>query len=339
MNRQTFGKTGIEIPPIVFGTSNLGNLFQELPLETKREIIKEWFKKVDSPIVIDTAGKYGAGLALEVLGTELAALGIRPEQVVISNKLGWRRVPLVASEPTFEPGAWFGLEHDAVQDISYDGILRCWDEGNELLGDYPAQLASVHDPDEYLAGASSTAERTERLDHILSAYRALGELKEMNLVAGIGVGSKDWTIIQEISRLVPLDWVMIANSFTIYQHPPELLDFISHLAADGIGIINSAVYHSGFLVGGSHFDYRPVTDPALFAWRDSFQEICREFGVQPADACVSFAMAPDGIQAIALSSSNPARVAKNVASVTAEIPDEFWKALEQAALITASPIA
>ena len=54
----------------------------------------------------------------------------------------------------FEPGVWMGLEHDAVQRISYDGILECWDEGCRLLGDaYKPRLASVHDPDEYLAAA------------------------------------------------------------------------------------------------------------------------------------------------------------------------------------------
>ncbi|WP_252734005.1 hypothetical protein [Pseudoalteromonas sp. C2R02] len=31
---------------------------------------------------------------------------------------------LTSDEPTFEPGAWFNLKHDAVQDISYQGILE-----------------------------------------------------------------------------------------------------------------------------------------------------------------------------------------------------------------------
>src|SRR5690606_20692148 len=128
-------------------------------------------------VVIDTAGTNGAGLALEVLRRELEALQVDPADVLISNKLAWRRVPLTTSEPTFEPGAWIDIQHDAVQDISYNGILRCWAEGSELLGPYHARLLSVHDPDEYLAAASDEGDRQRRLNDILSAYRALTELR------------------------------------------------------------------------------------------------------------------------------------------------------------------
>jgi hypothetical protein len=55
-------------------------------------------------IKFDSAGKHGAGLALEVLGRSLRWLNIAPECVVIINKLGWLRSPLRGGEPTFEPG-------------------------------------------------------------------------------------------------------------------------------------------------------------------------------------------------------------------------------------------
>ena len=71
-----------------------------------------------------------------------------------------------------------GLEHDAEQRISYDGILECWDEGCRLLGEaYKPRLASVHDPDEYLAAASSPDDRRRRFDDIFEAYRALGGIE------------------------------------------------------------------------------------------------------------------------------------------------------------------
>ena len=134
---------------IIFGTSCLGNLYRAIPMETKVAIAEEWFAAYPHPI-IDSAGKYGAGLSLECIGKALRALGKRPDDITISVKLGWRRKPLVTPEPTFEPGAWAGLEWDAKQDISYDGILRCYEEAKELLGGYRIDLVSVHDPDEYL---------------------------------------------------------------------------------------------------------------------------------------------------------------------------------------------
>src|SRR5262245_30940369 len=124
MKHLPLGNTGLRIPRLVFGTSCLGNLYEALAAETKLAISREWLEHVPAPVALDCAGKYGAGLALEVMGANLRELGVAPEQVVISNKLGWLRTPLRTAEPTFEPGVWVGLEHDAVQRIGYAGILE-----------------------------------------------------------------------------------------------------------------------------------------------------------------------------------------------------------------------
>src|SRR5262245_32862139 len=116
------GNTGLRVPPIVFGSSALGNLYGVIPDVAKLEIVSEWLEHVSPPVVIDTAGKYGAGLALEVIGRSLAKFETLPSDVLISSKLGWKRAPLTTSQPTFEPGVWIDIEHDAVQQISYDGI-------------------------------------------------------------------------------------------------------------------------------------------------------------------------------------------------------------------------
>ena len=336
-----FGRTGLQVPPIVFGTSVLGNAFQTLPDQTKSAIISEWFRHVAPTVFIDTAGKYGAGMALEVIGRALDRLEISPHEVIINNKLAWIRAPLKSSEPNFEPGVWMNLQHDAELRVNYDGILECWEEGCRLLGGRVApQLASLHDPDEYLAAASSPAERDRRFDDILGAYQALHELKEAGLVVGIGVGAKDWRTVKEIDGVVQLDWVMLANSFTIMNHPAELIEFIASLAERRIGIINSAVFHAGFLVGGRYFDYRVVSpdDPIgrrLFSWRKSFTALCEGHGVSPAHACVQFGLSAPGIVAVALNTSHPNRIAENVESVLKKVPDGFWASMKEEGLLTA----
>lgn len=337
MNRQ-LGQTDLRIPPLVFGATTLGNLFRQVPDADKSAIVEGWLQSGLSPVMIDSAGKYGAGLSLEVIGRELQRLGVTPGQVLISNKLAWRRVPLTGPEPTFEPGAWFDLEHDAVQDISYDGIMRCWEEGNQLLGNYPAQVVSVHDPDEYLAAASSTSDRSRRLDDIVAAYRGLHELKAAGIVSAVGVGAKNWKAIEELDKHCDLDWVMFANSFTIMSHPPELLRFMDSLAARSIGIINSALFHGGFLLGGSFFDYRAV-DPAnprdaqRIAWREKLQSTCRELEVSLFDVGVAFGRAHPGVLAVALSSSRADRIAEHVHAVTKQLPAEVWQVLKDRGLI------
>jgi D-threo-aldose 1-dehydrogenase len=337
--KRTFGQTGLQIPPIVYGTSYLGNLYTALSEKVKSDIVSKWFECTEKPVFIDTAGKYGAGLALEVIGKMLDRLGTSPGDIVISNKLGWYRIPLSESEPTFEPGVWAGLEHDAVQKISYTGILECRKQGNYLLGGkYHADLLSVHDPDEYLAAAKDIKDREKRLQDILSAYRALFELKENGKIRAVGIGAKDWRVIKELYEYMNFDWVMIANKFTLYHHPKEIIEFIETLQSDGVGIINSAVFNAGFLTGGSFFDYKkadpsnPLHQP-LFEWRRKFHNICEKFKVKPADACIKFGISHAAISAVALNTSKPDKMHDNVNTLMNDLPEQFWKELKDNRLI------
>ncbi len=338
MQTRVLGQTGLSIPPLVFGATSLGNLFKVVDDQEKSLMVQAWVQSGVAVPLIDSAGKYGAGLSLEVIGRELQRLDISPNDVLISNKLGWRRVPLVANEPTFEPGAWFGIEHDAVQDISYDGILRCYEDGNQLLGNYRPQLVSVHDPDEYLAAAADPSDRRRRLEDIQGAYRALWELRRSGEVAAVGVGAKDWRVIQELSEVCDLEWVMLANSLTIMHHPPELLNFIHQLANRQVGIINSALFHGGFLLGGNFFDYRRVeasdaNDQQRLRWRTEFENVCRRHQISPFQAGVAFGSQIPGVTAVALSSSRADRIASHVEAVQGQVPDALWSELHQEGLI------
>lgn len=339
MKLNEIGTTGVKIPPIIFGTSALGNLYTALDDDTKLEIVRQAIEHVPAPVVFDSAGKYGAGLALEKLGECLEKLNIAPENVIISNKLGWKRTPLLTPEPTFEQGVWMDLKNDAAQDISYEGILNCYEQGNQLLGGrYFPQLASVHDPDEYLAGAQTTKERDARFAEIVEAYRALADLKKQGKVKAVGVGAKNWHVIEEVSKAVELDWVMFANSMTIMHHPKDLLDFMQSLHNKNISIVNSAVFHAGFLIGGKFFDYRliqPDTEEnkRIFAWREKFFELCTRHGISPAVACVSFATTAPGVVSIALNTSKPSNIKSNVESVVTKVPDEFWADMKDNGLI------
>lgn len=342
IEHKPIGNTGLFLPPIVFGTSALGNLYVALEDEAKLAIVKECISHVPHPVVFDSAGKYGAGLALEKLGQCLEKAGIEPSQVIISNKLGWKRIPLCTPEPTFEPGVWRDIKHDAVQDISYNGILTCFEQGNQLLGGkYTPSLLSVHDPDEYLAGAFDASDRKKRFNDILEAYRALSDLKKQGKVKAIGVGAKKWQVIQEIAQWVELDWVMFANSMTILNHPTDLLEFMSQLNKKGIAIINSAVFHAGFLIGGDYFDYKLIKpdspeNKAKFEWREKFFALCQRHSVLPAAACVAFGMTVPGVVSIALNTSKAHHVKGNVESVITTVPSAFWEEMIENNLISKS---
>ncbi|PSL29087.1 aldo/keto reductase [Chitinophaga ginsengisoli] len=326
----------ITLPKVIFGTSGLGNLYVALPDEVKLSIVNESIKCSAKPVVFDSAGKYGAGLALEVLGRSLKQLNVSPSDVLISNKLGWLRTELKTAEPTFEPGIWRDLKYDAVQKISYEGILECYEQGNELLGSYHAELVSVHDPDEYLAASKSEREQTQRYQDILDAYQALNELKKAGKVKAIGVGAKNWRIIKKIADDVMLDWVMIANSMTVHSHPAELAEFMLKLQQQGTAVINSSVFNGGFLTGSAYYNYQ-LTDPAkdknLYQWRQQFYQLCLNHKIEPVQACVIFGLNAPGVTSIALNTTQAERVAQNVALPQSIIPEGFWKEMVGQGLI------
>jgi D-threo-aldose 1-dehydrogenase len=341
-NQLQWNQIKSQLPKVIFGTSTFGNLYEALPIEKKRAIVEAWFECSNDLVCIDSAGKYGAGLALEEIGDGLRFHQIPPSKILISNKLGWKRVPLTTDEPTFEPGVWIDLKHDAVQAISYEGMVECWNQGNSLLRDpFVPQLLSVHDPDEYLEGASSSRDRQNRFKDILGAYEALFELKDKGKALAIGIGAKNWHIIEEISAHVKLDWVMLANSLTVYAHPKEILQFVKKLVQQDIFVINSGIFHSGFLIGSEYFDYKiqhPTTNPELFAWRSQFFSVCKKYGVTPFNACVEFSLGQDGISSIALNTTKPERVKSNFDSVSSKAPSQFWTELQSRGIINQPPV-
>ncbi len=330
-----------ELPKVISGTSLLGNLYKEMPHEEKRAIVKEYIITCPGTPMFDSAGKYGAGLALESLGACLNELGVKPDEVLISNKLAWVRKPLTTPEPTFEKGIWHNLKHDADQKMSYRGIIECFENGNQLLGNYRSRFASVHDPDEYLAAAKNEDEYKKRYEDIIEAYRALAELKREGHILAIGIGAKDWRSIEKISKDVELDWVMIANSYTVYHHPKELVDFVDSLRRQEITIINSAVFHGGFLTGSNFFNYVELSrdNPAhekYYRWRDRFCKICKDYNIEPSAAAIYFGLHIPGVKSIALNSSNPKRVRHNIEMANTEIPSSFWTRMKEEGLMEKS---
>jgi len=331
-------RTKLVIPPFVFGTSGLGNIYKAESYDNKKKIVEAILLSSPEVTFFDTAGKYGAGLSLEVLGSCLKDFKVDKSKVIISNKLGWFRTELLSDEPTFEPGVWKELGFDAEQRISYEGILECYEQGNDLLGEYHSDYVSVHDPDEYLFAAKNREDHQKRYKDILDAYKALLELKDQGKVSAVGIGAKDWRIIRRICKDVKLDWVMIANSLTVISHSDELIEFLAELDRYDIPVINSAIFNGGFLIGSDYYNYRLLDesrgdDRILIQWRSRFYQACDQFGLSPAVVCFHYAKHFPGIKSIAMSTSKAEKVALNIEMANHTVPGAFWETMIAQGLI------
>ncbi len=300
---------------MVFGTCALGNVRRVITEQAKLAVCGEWFQRVAPPVFIDTSSQFGAGMALEAIGQALDRLEIPPDEVIISDRLPW-----------------------TDGRICYAGIRESWEDDCRLLGGrHPPQIVSLLDPDKYLAVADACA-RARRFQEVLDAYRELSELKAAGKVAGVGVTATDWRVAQEIGEAVELDWIMLIGCFTVMHHPSELCEFMGRLAKQQIAIIISAVFHGGFLVGGSEFDGHQVhaDDPvnrSLFVWRKSFAALCHGHGITPAHACIQFALSAPGVVAVAVDTSRIDRIAENVESAITKVPAAFWASMKDERLL------
>lgn len=113
---------------------------------------------------------------------------------------------------------------------------------------------------------------------------------------------------------------------------------MAELERKKVMIINAAVFHSGFLVGGDYFDYtirKPGTpeNDDLYRWRTEFFAVCKEFKIKPAAACIQFALRAPDVNSVALNTTDVERIKENIEFAEMSIPVEYWMALKSKGLI------
>ena len=169
------------------------------------------------------------------------------------------------------------------------------------------------------------------LREIKEAYDALFELKARGEAESVGIGSKDWRVIEMLWRDgVKFDWAMFACQPTLLVHPPELISFVNELKAAGVTLIDSAVFNGGFLIGSDMLDYRkadPEKDAEAFAFRERYLDLCRHYGLDPAAPAVQYAYRL-GFDSVALNTSSPKRILQNASYASVPVPDNFWREIE-----------
>ena len=89
MERRPIGSTGVEVTPIMFGTSGLGNMPETYGYEVDEERAHATIRAIfDGPAnCLDTSNNYGFGRSEERIGAVIRERGGLPDGFAISTKL------------------------------------------------------------------------------------------------------------------------------------------------------------------------------------------------------------------------------------------------------------
>jgi len=290
------GETGLSVPPIVFGTSALGNVGRVITEQSKLAICGEWFQQVAPPAAVEVAYEHGDGMALEVLGRMLRRMEIGSDEVIVCLSVG--------------RGDGEG---------AYDVVHSHWEKSCRLLGDdYRPKLISIAQGSDE---AWQAALELKDADDVRGVGLEVSNISDLDLAAA---GDFDWIALRggfTIMRHRP-DALESMTRFADRQIPLIVS-----------GVFERGFLVGSNRLDGRVLNAEDTADRSLLAWRKSFVALCDGHGISPAHACVQFALSAPGIVAVTLESSYADRVADNVVAVARNAPSNFWQSMKEEGLL------
>ncbi|MBD7917882.1 aldo/keto reductase [Cellulomonas sp. Sa3CUA2] len=291
--------TGLTVSALALGGSPLGSMPEnyghdvspERGIDTVRAVLGSDIR------FVDTSNGYSGGESERRIGAALTAAGGVPPGYVIATKV----------DPE---GA----------DYSGERVRRSVLESRARLGLDHLPLVHLHDPEFH------------EFDDITGpdgAVEALVELRESGAVGAIGLAGGR---VQEMARYLALgvfDVLLVHNRWTLVDRSAGAL--ITEARAQGMGVLNAAVYGGGILARGpgapATYGYRPAP-PQLLEAVGAMRRVCAEHGTDLTTAALQFSLRDEQVASTVVGMSRPERVAQTLAAAAADLPDELFDELE-----------
>ncbi len=302
LSKVPLGRTGLQVSPICFGTSGLGDMPDtygysvgtERALATVRAIF-------DGPVnFLDTARIYGMGRSEERIGAVIRERGGLPPGFVISTKLD--RDP--------DTGVF-----DAAR------ARRSLELSLETLGVSRIELLHLHDPEHALDFAQITGPK--------GALSEMLRMRDEGLAVAVGLAAGRADMMIPLIRDWDLDAIITHNRFTLVNRNAE--EMIELCGLKGIAVLNAAPYAGGVLAKGTadfpRYVYQQAGEAALTPVK-RVEEICARYRVPPGAAALQFSMRDKRVASTVCGVSKPERIAETLRWAECAIPDEMWRELE-----------
>ena len=302
MERVKLGRTEVQVTPICFGTSGLGDMPDTYGYSVDEERARQTLRAIlTGPAnFIDTSRNYGFGRSEERIGAALREMGGKPQGFVLSTK----------------------LDRDSETNrFDADVARRSLETSLKALGVDQIDLLHLHDPEH----AESIAEITGPN----GAIEALFKMKEQGLAKAVGLAAGKVDVMLPMLKAYDFDALITHNRFTLVNRNAE--EMIDYAYGKGIAVLNAAPYAGGVLAKGSgsytRYVYQEATDAMLNPVR-KVEEICQRHNVPPGAVALQFSMRDKRITSTICGVSKAQRVHETIEWAQWPVPAAVWTELD-----------
>ena len=330
-DKRPLGRTKLKVTVLGLGTATLGNLYAPVSDADAHDTVKTAF---DAGVrFVDTAPFYGHGWSEHRVGEALR--GYKRDEIVLSTKIGRLLKPKDPGKGGIDGGVFAAvLPFDPVFDYSYDGVMRSVEDSLQRLGTHRIDVLLIHDVDRWTHGSEEAADR-RRKEVLDGGYKAMVKLRESDAVGAIGAGLNEWDSCQKLAEASDLDCFLLAGRYSLLEQ--ELLQtFLPLCQKRGIGVFMGGPYNTGILatgaVSGAMYNYAPAKPDILERVR-KLEAVCQRHKVTLASAALQFPLAHPAVCSVIPGAKTAAEVKRNIATIEAPIPRDFWAELKREKLI------
>ena len=325
MQRNTIGKTNIEVTALGFGGAPLGAVGDRISGETAHDIVERAL--AGGIRYFDTAPLYGHGLSEKRLGATLRT--VARNDFVLSSKIGRLLVPEAQGE------RFQGMRDNepvAIRyDYSYDAVQQSLEASLTRLGLDRIDILLCHDIDVWTHGDKQPSIFDAARQ---GALRAMVDLRDQGVVRAIGLGVNEWLVCSQIMDEFDVDCFLLAGRFTLLEQAP-LDEFLPKCVERGVSIIIGGPYNSGILATDDRrratYDYKPAPE-ALWQKAQATRRMCESHGVDPRAAALQYPLRHPAVAAVIPGVWAVDEVTTNLDLMAVDIPDALWRDLASAEL-------
>lgn len=300
------GRTGLTVSGLGLGGAPLATYFWGNDPDSARSAVE---RALGAGIRhFDTAPLYGLGESERRMGEVLAHA--ERDRFVVGTKVG----------RLLRPSGDVPVERDAHFDFSHDGVLRSLEESLKRLTLDRVDIAHIHDPDDHVEEAIS------------SAFPALAELRSQGVISAVSVGQSH--ALTNLVRETDLDCILLAGRYTLLDQTG--LDELLPLCEErGVAVIAAGVFNSGVIADpkpGSWYDYAPA-EPWVLQKVRTLSAICARHDVPIKAAAVQFPLAHPAVACAVVGMRNADEVDEDLELFRTRIPGDLWTEIRDEGLL------